>query len=95
MWYISLLTHLLFHSPLAALFECCFLCAGASIAINGACLTVAGIVENGEELLVEFDVMQVLFFNKKREIIFASAALICCRPYGSRAYTIYLGSYGA
>jgi riboflavin synthase alpha subunit len=35
--------------------------AGASIAINGACLTVAGIVENGEELLVEFDVMQVSF----------------------------------
>lgn len=34
-------------------------CTGASIAINGACLTVAGIVENAGELLVEFDVMQV------------------------------------
>lgn len=35
--------------------------AGASIAINGACLTVAGIVEKGGELLIEFDVMQVQY----------------------------------
>jgi hypothetical protein len=36
------------------------LVAGASIAINGTCLTVAGMHEDKRELLVEFDVMQVV-----------------------------------